>query len=153
MSKWTRRGILKAGLAASAGAASPHSAFSWVIQRSARGSYSEDRFGTGIRDNLSCRERIPLDFGWRFNFGHATDPARDFGYGATTREMTFAKCGDFPDVCQVDFKDRGWRSVDLPHDWAVELPFKNAPELPYHGGKPLGREYPETSIGWYRRSP
>ena len=41
--------------------------------------------------------------------------------------------------------------IDLPHDWAVELPFVNNPILVEHGAKPLGREYPETSIGWYRR--
>ena len=40
--------------------------------------------------------------------------------------------------------------VDLPHDWAVDLPFINDPILVEHGGKALGREYPETSIGWYR---
>src|SRR5262249_17152944 len=44
------------------------------------------------------------------------------------------------------------KSVDLRHDWAVDLPFQNAPTfLTHHGAKPLGREYPETSIGWYRR--
>jgi len=26
------------------------------------------------------RERLLLDFGWRFHFGHASDPAKDFGY-------------------------------------------------------------------------
>ena len=49
------------------------------------------------------------------------------------------------------FDDSAWRKVDLPHDWAVELPFVNNSILVEHGGKPLGREYPETSIGWYRR--
>ena len=42
--------------------------------------------------------------------------------------------------------------MDLPHDWAVDLPFaENVPELIEFGSKPLGRAYPETSIGWYRR--
>ncbi|MFZ0761422.1 MAG: beta-galactosidase GalA [Candidatus Sulfotelmatobacter sp.] len=157
MSKWTRRGILKAGLAASASAASPLSAFPWTIEPSAvpqdstNDSHSADKIEASLRQNLSCRERILLDFDWRFHLGHASDPAKDFGYGAPAREMTFAKCGDFPDACQLDFNDSDWRRIDLPHDWAVELPFKNAPELPDHGGKPLGRDYPETSIGWYRR--
>jgi beta-galactosidase len=52
---------------------------------------------------------------------------------------------------QVAFDDAGWRQIDLPHDWAVELPFVNQPELTSHGYKPLGREFPATSIGWYRR--
>ncbi len=105
-----------------------------------------------------------LDFGWRFQFGHADDPAKDFGYGAQNREATFAKSGSFPPVTRVNFDDSQWRSVDLPHDWAVELPFEKGPavldrdgkptgryELPDHGAKPIGRDFPETSIGWYRR--
>jgi beta-galactosidase len=157
MPKWTRRGILKAGLAASAGAASAVTAFPWATdfsdtaQTSLTKADSSSQLESKSRENVSPRQRILLDFGWRFHFGHAADPAKDFGYGAATRELIFAKCGDFPDACQLDFNDSAWRSIDLPHDWAVELPFKNAPELPEHGGKPLGRDYPETSIGWYRR--
>ena len=41
--------------------------------------------------------------------------------------------------------------VDLPHDWAIELPFKNDPALASKGFYPLGRTYPATSVGWYRR--
>ena len=41
--------------------------------------------------------------------------------------------------------------IDLPHDWAVELEFENDPGLVNHGFKPLDRNYPATSIGWYRR--
>ena len=92
-----------------------------------------------------------MDPGWRFHFGHAADPAKDFGYGAAAGERTFAKRGDFPDVCQPDFKDADWRTVDLPHDWAVELPVQNVSELAVYGGRPLGRDYPETSVGWYRK--
>ena len=44
-----------------------------------------------------------------------------------------------------------WRAVDLPHDWAVELPFVDDRELTSHGFKPIGRAYPATSIGWYRK--
>ena len=153
MPKWTRRGILKAGLAASASAA----AFPWATQgfdpSQTQSPEASPRQLEHIvpKNSSSPRERLLLDFGWRFHLGHATDPEKDFGYGAPARELTFAKCGDFPDVCQLEFNDSAWRTVDLPHDWAVELPFKNAPELPEHGGKPLGRNYPETSIGWYRR--
>ena len=35
--------------------------------------------------------------------------------------------------------------------WAVELPFVRDDEENSHGYKPLGRRYPETSVGWYRR--
>ena len=43
------------------------------------------------------------------------------------------------------------KPVDLPHDWAIELPFQNDPALASKGFYPLGRNYPATSIGWYRR--
>ena len=49
------------------------------------------------------------------------------------------------------FDDSAWSKIDLPHDWAIDLPFVNNPVLIGHGAKPLGREYPETSVGWYRR--
>jgi beta-galactosidase len=99
----------------------------------------------------SPRQRLLLDFGCRFHLGHANDPTKDFGFGGTDRGLTFAKSGDIAPVAKLGFNNGGWREVDLPHDWAVELPFKNEPRLIDHGGKPLGPEYPETSIGWYRR--
>jgi beta-galactosidase len=97
------------------------------------------------------RERLLLDYGWRFELGNANDPDKDFGFGKLRREGTFAKAGRVDGPAAPRFDDSAWRKVDLPHDWAVELPFVNDPILVEHGGKPLGREYPETSVGWYRR--
>src|SRR5208283_3804419 len=96
------------------------------------------------------RERLLLDFGWRFHFGHADDPTKDFGFGSG---MTgnFQKTGNFLPACTIAFDDSDWRSVDLPHDWAVELPFQNDPTLASKGFYPLGRAYPATIVGWYRR--
>ena len=51
----------------------------------------------------------------------------------------------------MGYDDSKWRSLNLPHDWAVELPFVWDDTLAPHGFKPLGRRYPETSVGWYRR--
>ena len=53
-----------------------------------------------------------------------------------------------------DFDDRSWRTVNLPHDWAVELDFVNVNDenVRDHGFKPIGRQFPKTTIGWYRRS-
>ncbi len=98
--------------------------------------------------SASSRERLLLlDFGWRFHFGHVFDPARDFGFASATAP---AKSGGLR-PSEVKFDDSAWRPVDLPHDWAVELAFENDPELLNNGFKPLGRSYPATSIGWYRR--
>jgi beta-galactosidase len=96
------------------------------------------------------RERLLLDFGWRFHFGNANDPARDFGFGGA-RSGNFQKTGGFIAASSPAFDDSDWRDVDLPHDWAIELPFENDPALASKGFYPLGRTYPETSVGWYRR--
>jgi len=96
------------------------------------------------------RERLLLDFGWRFHFGDANDPARDLGFGSG-RTGNFQKTGNFIPVGALAFDDADWRDVDLPHDWAVELPFENDPALSSKGYYPLGRAYPATSVGWYRR--
>ena len=153
MSRLTRRDLLKTALVASAGAVAAN-----VLRPAAQ---ARIKAAPGallpapphrIDDPISSpRERRLLDFDWRFQLGHANDPARDFGLGARRRELQFAKSGNFLPVTRSNFDDSGWRKIDLPHDWAVELPFKEAPVLPNQGGKPIGREYPETSIGWYRR--
>jgi beta-galactosidase len=96
------------------------------------------------------RERFLLDFGWRFHFGHANDPAKDFGFGGG-RFGNFQKTGNFLPAGALAFDDNDWRPLDLPHDWAIELPFENDPALSSKGFYPLGRTYPATSVGWYRR--
>ncbi len=98
---------------------------------------------------IAPRERLLFDFGWKFQFGHGSDPARDLGFGLGQGD--FSKSGDF-DFATAKFDDSKWRSLNLPHDWAVELPFVHDEEQQSHGYKPLGRRYPETSIGWYRRT-
>jgi beta-galactosidase len=102
------------------------------------------------------RERLLADFGWRFALGHANDPVKDFGFG---RNEMFAKSGSFlqggrgtPAPTSAAFDDKAWVAVNLPHDWAVDLPFVSDAAVNAQGAKPLGRSYPETSIGWYRRT-
>jgi beta-galactosidase len=97
---------------------------------------------------IAPRERLLLDFGWKFTFGHGTDPSKDLGFGKSQGD--FAKSGEFH-FATAKFDDSAWRSLNLPHDWAIELPFVDDRELEGHGFKPLGRSYPETSVGWYRR--
>jgi beta-galactosidase len=145
--------MLKAGLlapvAAAAqgmgpiGAAAMHAAQSEPGPPPARESAEPAKPGVG-------RERLLLDFGWRFHFGNANDPARDFGFGGA-RAGNFQKTGGFIAASSLAFDDSDWREVDLPHDWAIELPFENDPALASKGFYPLGRTYPETSVGWYRR--
>ena len=103
---------------------------------------------------LAPREQLLFDSDWRFAFGNGSDPAKDFDFGNDQGE--FAKTGTV-EVAKGDFDDSGWRMLDLPHDWAVELPFVHGEvgdkdPLRSHGYKPLGRRYPATSVGWYRRT-
>lgn len=97
------------------------------------------------------RERILIDEGWRFAFGHTYDVTKDFGY---SRGEPFAKAGSAPGALSARFDDSGWRQIDLPHDWVVELPFVDGKfsNLESHGYKPVGRNFPETTIGWYRKT-
>ncbi|MDE6342994.1 MAG: DUF4982 domain-containing protein, partial [Muribaculaceae bacterium] len=49
------------------------------------------------------------------------------------------------------FDDSEWLPVTLPHDFVVDLPFaKDASHS--HGYKTVGWKYPETSVGWYRKT-
>ncbi len=94
------------------------------------------------------REQFLFDFGWKFQLGNGVDPAKDLGFG--NDQGDFAKTGDF-DFAKAKFDDSKWSTLNLPHDWAVELPFVRDDLLLSHGFKPLGRRYPESSVGWYRR--
>jgi len=102
----------------------------------------------GAAPAIAPRERLLFDFGWKFTFGHGTDPSKDLGFGFGQGD--FAKTGEFK-FAKAGFDDSKWRALDLPHDWAVELDFVRDDSLRSHGFKPLGRRYPETSVGWYRR--
>ncbi len=44
-----------------------------------------------------------------------------------------------------DYDDSGWRTLNLPHDWGVEGPFRM--DLPNNTGK-----LPWAGIGWYRKT-
>jgi len=97
------------------------------------------------------RERLLFDEGWRFAFGHTYDVDKDFSY---SRGQAFAKAGRATGALSPNFDDSLWRRLDLPHDWVVELPFQNGEDknLKDHGYKPVGRAFPATTIGWYRKS-
>ncbi|HDQ45466.1 MAG TPA: glycoside hydrolase family 2 protein, partial [bacterium] len=95
-------------------------------------------------------ERIRMNSQWRFALGHARDAEKDFDHG-TAYFSYFAKAGYGDGAAAGDFDDRAWRILDLPHDWAVELPFD--PRGGHsHGYRAIGRDFPENSVGWYRKT-
>ncbi len=100
----------------------------------------------------SVRETIRLDKGWRFAFGHAADPAKDFGCGTEyfnylTKASSIHNEGPYT----AKFDDAAWQEVQIPHDWVTTLPY--ALEASHsHGYKTVGWKYPNTSVGWYRKN-
>jgi beta-galactosidase len=95
------------------------------------------------------REHLLMDFDWRFALGHPYDTKKDFDNG-TSYFSYLAKTGSADGAAAAQFDDRTWRKLDLPHDWAVEQGFSAKASLS-HGFKAIGREFPDASVGWYRK--
>ena len=99
----------------------------------------------------SFRKQINFNENWKFHFGNAADPLKDFNYSIAN---IFAKSGGaWGTAIEPRFVDSSWRSINLPHDWVAELPFVNINDanVESHGYKPVGGLFPQTSIGWYRK--
>lgn len=97
------------------------------------------------------RQIINFDDNWKFAYGHAANPEKDFNYGIKT---IFSKSGNaIGTPADIKFKDSFWKNISLPHDWAVDLPFVYVDnfDVESHGYKPVGGLFPATSIGWYRK--
>lgn len=69
-------------------------------------------------------------------------------------DWKFARFGAMPDGSQLEesknledpeFDDSDWRTLNVPHDWGIEGPFRS--ELPNQTGK-----LPWVGIGWYRKT-
>ena len=100
----------------------------------------------------NVRETIRLDKDWKFALGHAGDPKKDFGCGTEyfnylTKANSIHNVGPY----SSKFDDSTWQEVSVPHDWVTTLPY--AREASHsHGYKTVGYKYPDTSIGWYRKT-
>ena len=116
MSEWTRREVLTSAIALPAASALRVSGAPAAPTASAQQPPTPPA-GSGA----GRRERLLLDFGWRFHFGHAHDPKKDLGYGGSS--AGFQKTGNFLAPSHPAFDDNDWTLVDLPHDWAIGLPF------------------------------
>jgi beta-galactosidase len=149
----TRRRLLESGIALSASSLIARSA--WARAAALLAGEANAPSASAV-PAIAPREQLLFDFGWKFRFGNAVDPAKDLDFGMGQGD--FAKTGDFK-FSNTGFDDSSWRTLDLPHDWAVELPFvrdethvgSDDLSTESHGYKPLGRRYPDSSVGWYRR--
>ncbi len=70
---------------------------------------------------VQARERVNFDKGWKFILA------------------------DKPEMAQADFDDSEWRTLDVPHDWAIEGDFYVGNPSGAGGGALPG------GIGWYRK--
>ncbi len=70
---------------------------------------------------VQARERLNFDKGWKFILA------------------------DKPEMAKVDYDDSGWRTLDVPHDWAREGNFYVGNPSGAGGGALPG------GIGWYRK--
>ena len=120
------------------------------------------------------RERLLLDFDWQFHQGDPDDASNNgtnlFDYAepgvldkTRTQDLTAAaklaagrpdpvaiNLGGKVSFVQPGFNAQDWRRLDVPHDWAVELPFNPAGNAA-HGKKDIDPKK-GTNIGWYRRA-
>jgi len=146
MQRISRRDLISSGLAFSATCLATRPVWAHAI------AFHEGEAEASLA--MVPREQLLFDFGWKFILGDGNDPMKDLGFGFGQND--FSKTGEFP-FAKPGFDDSKWRTLDLPHDWAVELPFvhddagSGDSQLRSHGYKPLGRRYPEASVGWYRR--
>lgn len=88
----------------------------------------------------SPREHLSLDAHWKFHLGDDWPRALDL-----------SKAGASSGPAAESFDDDSWRVLNLPHDWAVELPFEKSADR-NHGFKPIGPGFAANDIGWYRRT-
>ena len=108
------------------------------------------------------RVRLSLDAGWRFQKNDPPETAgvlayekikdlvtvtgNDFvsGSNAVKHAQPIGNPGEKVSYAQRAFDDKGWRQLDLPHDWGIEGPFNQA--YPGETGK-----LPWWGVGWYRK--
>jgi beta-galactosidase len=107
------------------------------------------------------RERLSLNAGWRFYHGDPQWMAPQLAYtsvrswvlpssapllGIATPKPARPSGNLGSDIACVQpaFDDSAWRTLNLPHDWAIEGPFQQ--HLPGDTGK-----LPFANPGWYRK--
>ncbi len=88
----------------------------------------------------SPREHLSLDANWKFHLGDDWPNA-----------LHLDKAGSSTGPAAEKFNDISWRTLNLPHDWAIELPFDQTADGS-HGFKAVGPGFSKNSIGWYRRT-
>ena len=98
----SRRDLLKTSIMVPAGLATAQGFGPLGSAPQKAGQDSEPLPISGVREASvpgAGRERLLLDFGWRFHFGNADDPAKDFGFGS-------GQDGQFPEDGKLSSRRR-----------------------------------------------
>jgi len=99
--------------------------------------------GLGV-GTLFGAEVTNLNLGWEFTLRDFERSYRKVGLCARAGEILN------DNGATTVALDRGpWQTVDLPHDWALTLPYVYTNNL--NGSKAIGAGFPQNSVGWYRR--
>lgn len=85
------------------------------------------------------RETLSFDKGWQFHLGDIPFPIIT-GHGNSYMN---AKAGQASGGAAPGFDDKNWRTLNLPHDWAIENPIDSSANL--------SQGYRNRGFGWYRR--
>lgn len=93
-----------------------------------------------LQAQTTNRERLSLDKGWLFHQGDIPFPVIR-GHGQT---YSSSKAGNATGAAARNYDDKNWRRLNLPHDWAVEMPFDSTENV--------AQGYRHRGGGWYRRS-
>jgi beta-galactosidase len=114
-----------------------------------------------MANNAFAEERLSLNANWKFTHDDPTNAVGDLSYSKIKNWVEAAGMeflanpapvakpegtpgGEAISYAQSTFDDSQWRSLNLPHDWGVEGPFRQ--EYPGETGK-----LPWWGIGWYRK--
>jgi len=76
---------------------------------------------TGVKAQVNIPQKQLFDYSWKFFLG------------------------DAPNAAATNFDDKGWRNLDLPHDWSIEGKLDQKNPMSGAGG------YFPAGIGWYRK--
>jgi beta-galactosidase len=122
-------------------------------------------------------EKISMDAGWRFQLGDPLDVTTNVTYypeisdlakldsneiGAGTNTETYMESirvniftthtGENVSFVQTNYNDSSWRLLNLPHDWADELPFDASADGGHGYKSGITGSTTANTIGWYRRT-
>jgi beta-galactosidase len=137
----------------------------------------------GSFTTAAARERVLIDSGWRFQLGDpgdvttnvtiyqeignlaklaGSDMNAETALQAIRTNPVAMHVGEDVSFVKTNYNDSAWRTLNLPHDWAVELPFTNNTLMPFnsdtnkvlqHGDKPIHDPlFTTNNIGWYRHT-